>query len=103
MVDLSIAVAAGFRAFGEPARWRPATGPDQDITIIVNRPTGDAQLGGMVVSSPALTADVLASEVPAPRKGDALTSAADGKTYTVAARPERDRAGHAWRLTLGEA
>ena len=98
-VDLSRAAAAGFRAFGEAATYRPATGNDRAVTAIVGRPTAEAQLLGTGARAPALLADVAVSELAQPRRGDSIDIA--GRAYTVRDF-ERDRAGATWRLTLGE-
>ncbi len=86
--------------FAEAATYRPASGPDVAVSVIVDRPTREVSLGGLAVSAPAIACRLRSSEVAQPRKGDAITIGA--ATYTIAAAPERESGGLIWHLTLGE-
>lgn len=92
-------------ALFDPADWadealyRPATGPDIEVTVILSQPSIVADLGSVGVRSLKVSALVRAAQVARPRNGDALS--VGGKTYVVRD-TERDASGQLWRLDLGE-
>jgi len=85
--------------FGEGATYRPASGPDVLVTVIVDQPTREVQLFGGATRAPAVSVQLRVSEVAQPRKGDSIVIG--GTTYAVRD-AERDPLAAIWRVTLGE-
>lgn len=99
-LDLEADAAVYFNTdeFGVAATYTPAaTGVAVAVTVILNKPTGPVEIGGIGVSLDKRTALLRLSEVAAPLAGDTLVVGSE--TLTVR-RAELDATGILWDLAL---
>jgi hypothetical protein len=82
------------------ATYRPATGPDIAVRVILERGDAIVGLGQAGLRAPDLVAQLQAAEVANPRDGDALVLA-DG-TYRVRT-PRADPTRTVWMVDLQQA
>lgn len=77
------------------ATYIPHGGNPFDVRVILSQPDAEMEFRSTRLSVPTCVASFLVAEVPAPAEGD--TFEADGVTYRIQGRPERDVQRLTWR------
>ncbi|MCC2650754.1 MAG: hypothetical protein K0R61_1181 [Microvirga sp.] len=87
-----------FAQAGEQAEYTPPDGWAETITVLVDNPDYEADLGGQVVARQGLHVKVRKTELPAPVKGAELLY--NDMTYSVRDPRDADTRGILWLLPL---
>lgn len=95
-------VDSAFRLLGRAAVFRPAAGEDvPDVLVILRQGDLEFDTFGAALASTSTVIDVRASDVAAPRKGDAFV--VGGVVYTINAEPlKRDDMRLVWTCPAPE-